>query len=189
MSRKQRVKSRIDKIDSDADGIKFLRGRDPNVLGPMLLTLAPRRALFSWLTPGVPLIGLPSFAHPNMPWLTMIDDLDPGAAGPPSFDQASLKWWAEQAQVFLIDAATPHVRMYKMIGRFAADGYLVLAVQTIEERRLVWHNYFAAIHRPGEKAYVFHQIKSPVLGGPKQVVRANWAMISKHFDPCSPAGS
>jgi hypothetical protein len=101
----------------------------------------------------------------------MIDDLDPGAAGPPSFDQASLKWWAKQANIFLIDAATPDIRLYEIIGRYAARGFLVLAVQTIEERRLVWHKYFAAVHPPGEKAFVLHQIKSPVLGGPKQVVR------------------
>jgi hypothetical protein len=184
MSRKPKVKNRLNAAASDAKGIKFLRGRDPAVMGPMLQTLAPRRAVFSWLTPGVRLIGLPPFADPDMPWLTMIDDLDHDAAGPPSFDPASLQWWAEQAQVFLVDAATPRVHLYKKIARLAADGYLVLAVQTIEERRLVWHKHFATVHPPGEKACVFHQIKSLVLGGPEQVVRMG--TLSDDFEAARP---
>jgi hypothetical protein len=49
-------------IHDDADD--FLRGRDPSVLGPMLQALAPRRAVFSWLTAGVPLMGLHQLQNP-----------------------------------------------------------------------------------------------------------------------------
>jgi hypothetical protein len=69
---------------------------------------------------------------------SIVDDLDPAAAGPDSFDRYSLEWWATRAGPIAIDAATPTVSFYEPPGALAAAGHLVLIVQTVEERRLRW---------------------------------------------------
>ena len=57
--------------------LKFLRGRDLDVMGPFLVALKKRRSLFSWLTPGARVIGMPDWAGQDLPWVTLVDDLHP----------------------------------------------------------------------------------------------------------------
>jgi hypothetical protein len=88
-----------------AEFSEFLRSRDPQVMGPLMLALNKSRTLFSWLTPGTRVIGVPGWAGQDLPWLTLIDDLHAEAAGPTSFDQRSLEWWTNHAVALIVDAA------------------------------------------------------------------------------------
>jgi hypothetical protein len=131
------------------DGFDFVRGRNPDVMWSLFQQITPRRAVLSWLTPGKPLFGLP-YHFDGLPWLTIVDDLDPAAAGPDSFDGYSLEWWATRAGPIAIDAATPTVSLYEPLGALAAAGHLVLIIQTVKERRLRWHQYFVSV-RPSAR--------------------------------------
>jgi hypothetical protein len=168
------------------DGVELLRGRDPEVMWTLLQQLRSRRAVLSWLTPGKPLFGLPNSFNQNqdMPWLTIVDDLDPAAAGPPSFGAHSLEWWATRAGPIAIDAATPTVRLYKMLGSLAAKGYLVLVVQTVETRRLLWHQYFVTVRPLGARTAMMHHLKNTRPGGQNRFSEpAGYTMTSCPIDP------
>ena len=152
------------------DGFDFIRGRHPEVMWSLIQQIRGRRAVLSWLTPAKPLFGLP-YHWDGLPWLTIVDDLDPAAAGPDSFDGYSLEWWATRAGPIAIDAATPTVSFYEPLGELAAAGHLVLIVQTVEERRPPWHQYFVSDRRPGMPTMMMHYLKNPRPNGPKQVAR------------------
>jgi hypothetical protein len=151
--------------------LKFLRGRDPDVMGPFLVALNKSRSLFSWLTPGARVIGVPDWAGEDLPWVTLVDDLHAAARGPTSFDQPSLKWWTVGASLLVVDAATPTARLYEAFGSWVAKGYLMLLVQTVEARRLQWQEYFGSVRSADEPAVVMHLLKSNRPGGPKHVLR------------------
>jgi hypothetical protein len=155
-----------------AEFSEFFRSRDPQVMGPLMLALNKSRTLFSWLTPGSRVFGVPQWAGEYLPWLTIIDDLHPAASGPPSFDAHSLEWWATRAEALLIDAATPTVHLYETLGSQVALGRLVLIVQTVETRRLLWHRYFVSVRPPTARTAMMHHLKNTRPGGPKQVLRA-----------------
>ena len=174
MSRKLR-RGRRDKAPNGkwtvtGNGVEFLRGRDPEVMYRLMQKLMPRKAVLSWLTPGKPLFGLPRHLD-GSPWLTIVDDIDPVAAGPESFDKDSLKGWAIRAQVIAVDAAAPKVKVYETLGSLAADGRLVLVVQTVEARRLQWHQYFVFVRPPGTPTMMMHHLNNPRSDGPRQIVR------------------
>jgi hypothetical protein len=152
------------------DGFDFVRGRNPDVMWSLFQQIRPRRAVLSWLTPGKPLFGLP-YHFDGLPWLTIVDDLDPAAAGPDSFDGYSLEWWATRAGPIAIDAATPTVSFYEPLGALAAAGHLVLIIQTVKERRLRWHRYFVSVRPPGTPTMMMHHMKNPRPTGPKQITR------------------
>ena len=166
----QRAKARNAKWTVSGDGVDVLHGRDPEVMWSLMEQIKPRRAVLSWLTPGKPLFGLPYYFD-GLPWLTIVDDLDPAAAGPDSFDGYSLEWWATRAGPIAIDAATPTVSFYERLGSLAAEGHLVLIVQTVEARRLPWHEYFVSVRPPGTPTIMMHHLKNPRPDGPKQVTR------------------
>jgi hypothetical protein len=166
----QRAKARSAKWTVSGDGVDILHGRDPEVMWSLLEQLKPRRAVLSWLTPGKPLFGL-LYPFEGLPWLTIVDDLEPAAAGPDSFDGYSLEWWATRAGPIAIDAATPTVPLYKMLGSLAADGLLVLIVQTVEERRLPWHQYVRSVRPAGARTFMMHHLKNTRGEGPKQILR------------------
>jgi hypothetical protein len=151
---------------------EFVRGHDPKVMEPLMVALSKRRTLFSWLTPGKSVVGVPDWAGEDLPWLTLIDDLHSEASGPTSFDSPSLKWWSTRAGVLVIDAATPTGKLYAALGSQAADGYLTLIVQTVEARRLLWHEYFVSVRPPDMPTLIVHHLKKPGPEGPKQVLRA-----------------
>jgi hypothetical protein len=155
-----------------AEFTEFFRSRDPQIMGPLMLALNKSRTLFSWLTPGSRVFGVPQWGGEDLPWLTIIDDLDPAALGPPSFDAHSLEWWATRAEMLVVDAATPTVHLYKALGSSVAMGRLVLIVQTVETRRLLWHRYFVSVRPPTARTAMMHHLKNTRPGGPKQVLRA-----------------
>jgi hypothetical protein len=151
---------------------EFVRGHDPKVMEPLMVALGKSRTLFSWLTPGRRVIGVPHWAGKDLPWLTLIDDLHSEASGPTSFDSASLKWWSTRAGVLVIDAATPTGELYATFGSQAADGYLTLIVQPLEARRLLWHEYLVSVRPPDMPTLMVHHLKKSGPEGPKQVLRA-----------------
>jgi hypothetical protein len=120
---------------------EFLRRRDPAVMGTLMRALGRHGALLSWLTPEYAPCGLPSWVSPGAPWLTLIDDLDASSSGPESFDEESVQWWNMRASVIAIDTGVPTVPFYWWLGSLTATN-LVIVVQTIEARRLLWHKYF-----------------------------------------------
>jgi hypothetical protein len=130
----------------------------------LIQQIMPRKAVLSWLSPGKPLFGLP-YDFDGLPWLTIVDDLDPTAAGPESFDRYSLEWWATRAGPIAIDAATPTVPFYEGLGSLAAEGHLVLIVQTVEARRLRWHDYFMSLRPPGPPTMMMHHFKNTQPNG------------------------
>jgi hypothetical protein len=161
-----------DEISDDMPEIsEFLSVRDPQVMGPLLQALSPRRALFSCLPPGTRVIGVPAWAGEDLPWLTIVDDLHAAAAGPTSFDPQSLEWWATRASLLFIDAATPQTHIYSMLGKIAAEGHLVFIVQTVEARRPQWHEYFVSVCSPTLQRLVMHQLRCTQPGKPAQVIR------------------
>src|ERR1700730_1863017 len=90
-----------------AEFTEFFRSHDPQVMGPLMLALNKSRTLFSWLTPGSRVFGVPEWAGEDLPWLTLVDDLHAEAVGPTSFDQQSLAWWTNRAVALMVDAAKP----------------------------------------------------------------------------------
>lgn len=174
MSRNRRWKLREIQPDCTGDGaefVEFVRSHDPEMMGPLTVALSQRRTLFSWLTPGKRVLGLPDWVDQNLQWLTLVDDLGVAATGPNSFDHLSLKWWITRAYVLVVDAAPPTARLYEAPGSLAADGYLMLIVQTTKDRRLLWQNYFISVRPPDAPTYVVHHLVSRRPGGPKQLVR------------------
>jgi hypothetical protein len=170
ISRVGRTKKTI--ISTDYPELReLLNRRDPETMGALLSALNKSRTLFSWLTPETKVIGVPSWADKDLPWLTLVDDLGSGAAGLPSFDADSLKWWATRAGPIAIDAATPTPSLYVMLGSMAADGYLVLIIQTVESRRRLWHQYFVSIRVPTARTLMMHRMKDPQPGGPKHILK------------------
>lgn len=151
--------------------LKFLHGRDPDVMVPFLIALSKSRTLFSWLAPGARVIGVPKWADQDLPWVTLVDDLHPTARGPNSFDQQSLKWWTVVASILVVDAATPTAQLYETLGSLVAKGYLMLIVQTVEARRPCWQDYFITVRPAGAAVVVMHHLKSARPEGPKQVLR------------------
>jgi len=117
------LRARNGKWSVSEDGFDFLRGRDPEVMLCLLRQIRPRRAVLSWLTPEKPLFGLP-YHWDGLPWLTIVDDLDPPAVGPDSFDGYSLEWWATRAGPIAIDAATPTVVILRAAGSSGGSGTL-----------------------------------------------------------------
>ena len=166
----RRAKARNAKWTVSGDGVDVLHGRDPEVMWALLEQIKPYRAVLSWLMPEKPLFGL-LYPFEGLPWITIVDDQDAAATGPDSFDQYSLEWWATRAGPIVIDAATPTVRLYKTLGSMAADGLLVLIVQTIEARRLQWHQYFVSIRPPNAPTMMIHHLRNTRGEGPKQILR------------------
>ena len=93
MSPNRRWKLREIQPDCTGDGaefVEFVRSHDPEMMGPLTVALSQRRTLFSWLTPGKRVLGLPDWVDQNLQWLTLVDDLGVAATGPNSFDHLSL---------------------------------------------------------------------------------------------------
>src|ERR1700730_15372628 len=154
-----------------AEFSEFLRGRDPQVMGPLLLALSKSRTLFSWLTPGTRVIGVPGWTRQDLPWLTLVDDLHTEAAGPTSFDQRSLEWWTNHAVALIVDAAKALPNFYEFLGSSVATGQRTPLVQTVEIRRLLWHVYFRSARTPGVPAAVIDLMNKPESGVPRQLLR------------------
>jgi hypothetical protein len=146
-----------------ADFLAFLRGRDPGVMGSLLRALEKRRILFSWLTPGRRVIGVPNWAGLHPLWLTLVDDrAHAAAAGPDSFDRPSLEWWANhRALALVVDATRPLAWLYERLPMYPAAGQGVLIVQTVEDRRLLWHEYLRDACVPGMHAVVIDIMTNP----------------------------
>jgi len=89
---------------------EFLRGRSPKMMMPLLTALRLHRGVLTWLLPDQRTIGTPWYADPDPLRLTIVDDLDPAAAGPSSFDREALCWWVKRAEVIVVDTAKPHPR-------------------------------------------------------------------------------
>jgi hypothetical protein len=166
----QPLSARNGKCSVSDDDFDILRGRDPEVMCSLFQQIKGPRAVLSWLIPAKTLFGLP-YHYDVLPWITIVDDLDPTAMGPASFDGYSLEWWATRADAIAIDAATPTVPFYDALGSLAARGLLVLIVQTVEARRLLWHQYFVSVRPPGMRTMMMHHLKNTRPGGPKQVAR------------------
>jgi len=123
-----------------------LRGQPPETMEPFFRALSSAGGgLTTWLVPHRREIGVHWLPDPDVVWLTIIDDLDPAAAGPGSFDAETLQWWTERAEVFVVDAAKPHPRKYLAPAAMLAQGRLVLVLQTPEERREEWHRFFRQV--------------------------------------------
>jgi hypothetical protein len=120
--------------------------------------------VLTWLLPDQRTIGTPWYADPDPLWLTIVDDLDPAAAGPSSFDRQALCWWAKRAEVIVVDAAKPHPRKLGPPALLVAQGRLVLVVQTKEERREVWHQFFRDARAAGTPTLVIDIMNSSVPG-------------------------
>ncbi len=118
------------------------------MMWPLFRALLCNGGVWTWLLPRELSIGLPSFANPNASWLTIVDDLDPAAAGPGSFGTDALGWWTQRAEVFVVDGARPHPRKYLAPADLFAEGRLTLLVQTPEERREEWHQFFRDVRDP-----------------------------------------
>jgi hypothetical protein len=179
---------RIDKTSVSRDGAdfsEFLRSRDPQVMGPLMLALNKSRTLFSWLTPGTSVIGVPGWAGQDLPWLTLIDDLHAQAADPTSFDQRSLEWWTHRAVALIVDAARALPSFYETVGSTVASGQRALLVQTVEVRRLLWHEYFRSARAPGVPAVVVDLMNNPNAGVPRQLLRVG--RLGDDFGPNGPS--
>jgi hypothetical protein len=151
---------------------EFLRGRDPDAMAALVLALEKRRTLFSWLTPGTRVKGVPDWADQRLPWLTLVDDRAESAAGPASFDKSSLEWWINnRALALVVDAAKPLPSLYEMLPCFPKDGQGILIVETVEARRLIWHEYFRAAAAPGIHAAVVDIMNASGPGKLRQLLR------------------
>ena len=170
-----------------ADFFAFLRGRDPGVMGSLLRALEKRRTLFSWLTPGRRVIGVPNWAGLHQPWLTLVDDrAHAAAAGPDSFDRPSLEWWANRrALALVVDATKPLAWLYERLPMYPADGQGVLIVQTVEDRRVVWHEYLRGACAPGMHAVVIDIMTNPRPGTQSQLLRVG--RLGDDFGPKGPS--
>lgn len=176
----------LEKIQDDMpEMFEFLRVRDPQVMGPLLEALSASRTLFSCLPPGKRVIGVPEWAGKDLPWITVVDDLHVAAAGPTSFDQPFLEWWTNRAVSLIVDAATPVPDFYEFLGSSAAKGYRELLVQTVEARRLLWHEYFRRVRGPGRPAVVIDGMNNPGPGVPRQLLRVG--RIGDDFGPRGPS--
>jgi hypothetical protein len=181
-------KTSVRKCTAPTDGdefSEFLNSRDPQVMGPLLQSLSNRRALFSVLPPGKRVIGMPAWVSRDLPWLTIVDDLHAAAAGPPSFDQPSLEWWTNRAVALIVDAAKPRPDFYEFLGSSVAKGQRLLLVQTVEVRRLLWHEYFRRARAPSRPAAVIDLMNNPGPGAPRQLLRMG--QISDDFGPRGPS--
>jgi hypothetical protein len=152
---------------------EFLRERDPDVMVALSEAFKKRRTLFSWLTPGTIVKGIPAWAGPHLPWLTLVDDLiHRAAAGPDSFDKPSLDWWINnRALALVVDAAKSLPEFYGLLPSFPANGQGILVVQTVEGRRLIWHEYFRAAASPGIHVAVVDMMNTSGPGKPRQLLR------------------
>jgi hypothetical protein len=150
---------------------EMLRGRPPEMMTPLFRALVSQRGLLTWLLPGIRTIGVPRFAHPDVVWLTMVDDLDPAAAGPGSFDTETIQWWAQRAEVFIVDAMKPHTKKYLGPAAVFAQGRLVLVVQTPEARREEWHQFFREVRDASTPNLVMDFMNSTVPGAPHHRLR------------------
>lgn len=143
---------------------EVLRGRDPAIMWPLLRSLHSQGGLLTWLVPHYRTIGIPSFADPDVQWLTMVDDLDPIIAGPSSFDSETLHWWVERAEVLVVDAAMPHPKKFVFPAGMLEQGALVLVVQTPEERREGWHQFIREVRDATIPALVIDIMDSTIPG-------------------------
>jgi hypothetical protein len=168
-----------------AEFSEFLRSRDPQVMGPLMLALNKSRTLFSWLTPGTRVIGVPEWAGEDLPWLTLIDDLHAEVTGPTSFDQRSLEWWTKHAVALIVDAAKALPNFYEFLGSSVAAGQRALLVQTVEVRRLLWHEYFRSARAPGVPAVVIDLTNKPESGVSRQLLRVG--RLGDDFGPNGPS--
>jgi hypothetical protein len=144
--------------------------------------------VLSFLTPGTPTSGVPDWAGEDVPWLTMVDDiLHTAAAGPSSFDQRSLEWWVSHAVCLAVDAGTKVVPDFydHLTSLVKVDGATVLAVQTVEARRLLWHKYFQGLRAPDPDTVVMDVMNDPTHGAPIQLFRMG--EMGDDFGPNGPS--
>jgi hypothetical protein len=74
-------------------------------------------------------------------WIMIINDRDPGAAGPTSFDAGTLQWLFADAHAIAVDAAEPHAGLYEYLVEEGLKGHCILIVQTVERRIEVWREF------------------------------------------------
>jgi hypothetical protein len=163
------------------------RDRDQGGTGSYKIALA-RHPVLSFLNPGTPDSGIPDWAGQDVPWLTVVDDRShAAAAGPTSFDQRSLEWWISHAICLAVDAGTKAVlafydHLISLVKKYEATA---LVVQTVEARRLVWHEYFRGLRAPGADTVVMDVIDDPTRGAPFQLHRMG--EMGDDFGPNGPS--
>jgi hypothetical protein len=70
----------------------------------------------------------------NRAWIIIIDDRAPSAAGPSSFDPATMRWLLDDANGVAVDAAAPGQDLYEYFVEEVVSGNRLLVVQTTEDR-------------------------------------------------------
>ena len=148
--------------------------------------MRPRQAVLSWLLPGKPL-SAPPHHFDGSPWLTLADDFWDAAAGPSSFDHRSLEWWASHAVCLVVDAGMEvTLEFYDHLSSLVkVHGATVLAVFTVEARRLLWHEYFRSLRAPGPETVVMDVMDDPTRGPPFQLHRMG--EMGDDFGPRGPS--
>jgi hypothetical protein len=101
----------------------------------------------------------------NITWIVIIDDRAPDAAGPTSFDAGTLRWLFTDAYRIAVDAAEPHMGLYKYFVEDGLKGMRILLIHTVESRRVVWREF----SRANCELYGVLELV-PVLDNPKRHV-------------------
>jgi hypothetical protein len=105
--------------------------------------------------------------RPTLPitWIVIIDDRARDASGPASFDAETLRWLFADAFQIAIDAAEPHLGLYRELVREGLKGRRILVIQTDDSRRVIWREF---TRKNCELYGVLELI--PILGNPNQYV-------------------
>ncbi len=77
----------------------------------------------------------------NRAWIVIIDDRAPDAAGPRSFDPATMRWLLDDANGVAVDAAAPGQDLYEYFVEEVVSGNRLLVVQTTEDRHARWREF------------------------------------------------
>jgi len=76
-----------------------------------------------------------------IPWIIVMDDRDPGALGPSSFDAGTLRWVFTDAYRIAVDAAEPQMPLYQWFVEEGLKRARILIIQTIESRLGMWREF------------------------------------------------
>jgi hypothetical protein len=119
--------------------------------------------------------------QPPLPiaWAVTVDDRAPDASGPSTFDAGTLQWLFADAFQIAVDAAEPHMGIYKYLVEEGLKRRRILVIQTVESRRVLWREFT----REHCELYGVLELVA-VLDNPKQYVRPSVT----RFEGRSPRG-
>jgi hypothetical protein len=110
----------------------------------------------------------------KIPWIVVLDDRAPGASGPRSFKEDTLRWLFGDAYRIAVDAAEPHVGFYEYLVEEGLKGMCILVIRTFASRLGEWREF----SRQNCELYGIAEVKN--TGKPERPVTASVTRFNRH---------